>query len=80
MTGFGGSKERKVRTPKGSEPANGGASGEPQISNFKIGISDKGPFGRRQVQQKTDQPPRFDSKIWNLKRGVMGEMVRPARA
>jgi len=74
-------KERKVRTPKGSEPANGGASDRIQISDFKIEISDYERVGRRQVQQRTDQPTALsDSEISFPKRGVMGETVRPARA
>jgi hypothetical protein len=37
------SKERKVRTPKGSEPANGGAFEGISSSNFKFEISEENP-------------------------------------
>ena len=49
-------KERKVRTPKGSEPANGGAFEKDfkfQISDLRSGMS---LLERRQVQQRIDQP------------------------
>jgi len=56
-------KERKVRTPKGNEPANGGADD----GNLKSEISFWECYGRRQVQQKTDQPSlHFRSQIWDL--------------
>ena len=41
----GESRERKVRTLQGSEPANGGAPGRSEMT-----------AGRRQVQQKVNQP------------------------
>ena len=76
---FIGLRERKVRTLKGSEPANGGAFEDlrSQVSDLRVSdlrfenqISDlrSGILRRRQVQQKTDQS-RFI--------GMMGEMVRP---
>ena len=55
-TRIDGSKERKVRTPEGSEPANGGPPEQIQISDFKFEISDEEDLRRRQVQQKIDQP------------------------
>jgi len=72
-------KERKVRTPQGSEPANGGAPREIQIPNSS-GKVDPELVGWRQVQQRTDQPAKSDFEISNLNKQVMGETVRPARA
>jgi hypothetical protein len=67
------SKERKVRTPQGSEPANGGAAASDSRIQFKIPKA-----GRRQVQQKIDQPATSsDFEISNLNPQVMGETVRP---
>ena len=58
---------RKVRTLQGSEPANGGAS--ETISDIRFRIFDLKPraaihFGRRQVQQRRDQPTGW---VWDFK-------------
>jgi len=72
--------ERKVRTPEGSEPANGGAPerSRSQISNLESQIGEW--LRRRQVQQRIDQPAQSDFEISNLSARVMGETVRPVRA
>ena len=54
-----GSKERKVRTPEGSEPANGGASREFQISDFKFEISDQNSLDDDKCNREETSRPRF---------------------
>ena len=55
-----GSKERKVRTPEGSEPANGGESErnfDSQISNLKF--SDEDRSGDDKCNREKTSRPRF---------------------
>jgi hypothetical protein len=72
-------EERKVRTPQGSEPANGGAaagSWKSWIPNsrFQKKLADD-KCNRKQTSRRQS-----DFEISNLNGQVMGETVRPARA
>jgi len=72
-------KERKVRTPKGGEPANGGAFDEIPNSRFQIGTG-MDSLDDDKCNRKQTSLCRSDFEISNLNTQVMGETVRPARA
>jgi len=78
FSGFGRGKSEHYRA---ASPLTAGRLKISELS-FPRGILSSEIFKRRQVQQKIFQPRGFEIsfEISNLKRGVMGEMVRPARA
>ena len=62
-------RERKVRTPKGSEPANGGAPERIPNSNFKIEVSERDLSSDDKCNREQTSRRASDSKIWDLNAG-----------